>query len=156
MAKKSAGQAGDCATPGPRQASGPASRRPASAVHQRRTGAQVSNIAPRNIRLRDAPHYLGMDRNRFNAEVRPFVVEITIGIQGRGFDRLDLDAWYDAYKACNGRPPRKGASPWDARKTPVSSSGPTFGMSISTSQGGEFAKALAQLSLQKRKGTSRG
>ena len=27
---------------------------------------------PRIIRFRDAPHYLGMDRNRFNAEVRPF------------------------------------------------------------------------------------
>ena len=28
-------------------------------------------IQPRLIRLRDAPAYLGMDRNRFNREVRP-------------------------------------------------------------------------------------
>jgi len=26
---------------------------------------------PRIIRFKDAPRYLGMDRNRFNAEVRP-------------------------------------------------------------------------------------
>ena len=26
---------------------------------------------PRILRFRDAPAYLGMDRNRFNAEVRP-------------------------------------------------------------------------------------
>ena len=28
-------------------------------------------LLPRMLRLRDAPAYLGMDRNRFNAEVRP-------------------------------------------------------------------------------------
>ena len=47
----------------------------------------------RFIRLRDAPDYLGMDRNRFNAEVRPRLTEIPIGVQGVAFDRLDLDAW---------------------------------------------------------------
>ena len=47
------------------------------------------DIAPRIIRFRDAPHYLGMDRNRFNAEVRPFLTEIPIGTQGIGFDRLE-------------------------------------------------------------------
>ena len=31
------------------------------------------------MRLRDAPGYLGMDRNRFNAEVRPHLIEIPIG-----------------------------------------------------------------------------
>jgi predicted DNA-binding transcriptional regulator AlpA len=33
-----------------------------------------------------------MNRNRFNAEVRPHLIEIPIGKQGIGFDRLDLDA----------------------------------------------------------------
>ena len=28
------------------------------------------------MRLRDAPTYLGMDRNRFNSEVRPLLIEI--------------------------------------------------------------------------------
>ena len=56
---------------------------------------QPDPIVPRLIRFRDAPLYLGMDRNRFNAEVRPYLVEIRIGQQGIAFDRLDLDAWVD-------------------------------------------------------------
>ena len=59
---------------------------------------------PRILRFRDAPRYLGMDRNRFNAEVRPHLTEIPIGKQGIGFDRLELDAWVDDYKSRNGRP----------------------------------------------------
>ncbi len=66
------------------------------------------DIAPRIIRFRDAPRYLGMDRNRFNAEVRPYLTEVPIGKQGIGFDRLELDAWFEDYKSRNGRPARKG------------------------------------------------
>jgi hypothetical protein len=51
-----------------------------------------------------------MDPNRFNAEVRPFLTEIPIGIQGIAFDRLEMDAWVDDYRSRNGRPPRKEAS----------------------------------------------
>jgi hypothetical protein len=47
-------------------------------------------INPRLIRLRDAPFYLGMDKNRFNAEVCPYVVEIRIGNQGVAFDQRML------------------------------------------------------------------
>lgn len=43
-------------------------------------------ILPRILRLRDAPAYLGMNRNRFNTEVRPNVIEIPIGEHGVGFD----------------------------------------------------------------------
>ena len=57
----------------------------------------LAMILPRFIRFRDAPAYLGMDRNRFNAEVRPFVPESRMGTQGVVFDRLDLDAWADDY-----------------------------------------------------------
>jgi hypothetical protein len=38
-----------------------------------------------------------MDRNRFNAEVRPLLTEIPISEQGIAFDRLELDAWVDQY-----------------------------------------------------------
>ncbi len=65
------------------------------------TGTLV--LLPRLIRFREAPVYLGMDRNRFNAEVRPYVTEIPIGVQGIAFDRLELDRWADHYIACNGR-----------------------------------------------------
>ena len=49
------------------------------------------SLLPRLIRLRGAPLYLGMDRNRFNREVRPDLVEIPVGEQGIAFDRIDLD-----------------------------------------------------------------
>ena len=48
-------------------------------------------ILPRILRLRDAPFYIGMDRNRFNAEVRPFLTEFSIGKQGIAFDRLEME-----------------------------------------------------------------
>ena len=65
----------------------------------------------RFYRRRNAPLYLGMDRNRFDKEVRPYLTEIPIGSQGKAFDRLEMDAWADDYKSRNGRPPRKEA-PW--------------------------------------------
>ena len=52
-------------------------------------------LQPRLVRMRDAPGYLGMDRNRFNPEVRPFLTEVPLGTQRIAFDRLDLDAWAD-------------------------------------------------------------
>jgi predicted DNA-binding transcriptional regulator AlpA len=68
---------------------------------------------PRFIRLRDAPNYLGMDRNRFNRIARPYLVVIPIGKQGVAFDRLDLDDWADQYKSRNGRPAAERRKPWD-------------------------------------------
>jgi hypothetical protein len=58
-------------------------------------------IQPRLLRLRDAPTYLGMNINYFNAEVRPHLVTIRIGKQGIAFDRLDLDAFAERYKQQN-------------------------------------------------------
>ncbi|MCP4767927.1 MAG: hypothetical protein GY875_16865 [Gammaproteobacteria bacterium] len=78
---------------------------------------QHSRITPRLIRFRDAPRYLGMDRNRFNAEVRPYLVEIRIGKQGIAFDRLELDAFAEHYISRNGRPAqRTGDKLWDAKE----------------------------------------
>ena len=77
-------------------------------VHQR-----TFRYLPRFVRLRDAPDYLGMDRNRFNRLVRPNLVVIPIGRQGIAFDRLDLDDWADQYKSRNGRPAAERRNPWD-------------------------------------------
>jgi hypothetical protein len=82
-------------------------------------------LLPRFIRLRDAPGYLGMDRNRFNAEVRPWLTEIAIGIQGIAFDRLDLDRFAEEYKQRNGRVPEKGVSLWRVPEPPASKQMPT-------------------------------
>ncbi len=64
------------------------------------------SLLPRLVRLRDAAFYLGMDRNRFNAEVRQSLTCIPIGRQGIAFDRLELDAWVDDYISRNGRRPK--------------------------------------------------
>jgi hypothetical protein len=113
-------------------------------------------LLPRIVRFRDAPRYLGMDRNRFNTEVRPYLTEIPIGNQGIGFDRLDLDAWADDYKSRNGRPSRcKGDKSWDARRCRASSGEEKSGTSTRSSSGGDFARALAQLSSRKQKECSR-
>src|SRR5690348_10779414 len=98
-------------------------------------------MQPRLIRLRDAPSYLGMDRNRFNVEVRPSLTEIPIGEQGIAFDRLDLDAWVDHYKELNGRPALR-RSVWDVKKCRGSLNVASFGTSTKKSTGLEFAKAL--------------
>jgi len=60
-------------------------------------------LLPRLLRLRDVPDYLDMDRNRFNAEVRPCLTEIPIGAKGIAFDRFELDTWVDEYISVYGR-----------------------------------------------------
>ncbi len=76
------------------------------------TGTNVV-LLPRLVRFRDAPTYLGMDRNRFNHEVRPHLTNIPIGQQGIAFDRLELDAWVEDYVSRNGRPAARRRKPWD-------------------------------------------
>ena len=117
---------------------------------------QPGPIAPRLIRFRDAPFYLGMDRNRFNAEVRPYLVEIRIGQQGIAFDRLDLDAWVDHYKSRNGRSGQlRGELTWDAKEQLDSASAMESGTSTNRSEASAFAKALEKATSQRRKSTSR-
>jgi len=111
-------------------------------------------LLPRLLRLRDAPSYLGMDRNRFNAEVRPSLTEIPIGEQGIAFDRFELDAWVDNYIAQYGRQAHSnGASQWQGRKRPVSSNGAASGTSTSRLTEGAFAKALGQINSKKQNGS---
>ena len=64
-------------------------------------------MQPRLIRHRDAPGYLGVDRNRFDAEIRPALTEIPTGRRCIAFDRIELDEWVDAYVRVRGRPSRK-------------------------------------------------
>jgi hypothetical protein len=114
----------------------------------------IRQILPRLLRLRDAPDYVGMDRNRFNTDVRPFLTELPIGKQGIAFDRLELDAWVEDYKSRIGRPGRlKGETIWDVKDRQVSSIEKGPGTSISASEGGEFARALVQLASKKPSGS---
>jgi hypothetical protein len=112
-------------------------------------------ILPRLIRLRDALRYLGMDPNRFNAEVRPYLVEIPIGKQGIGFDRLDLDAWFEEYKSSNGRPGKAiGGKPlWDRKFRQGSENEAKPGISGKRLEIREFEKALEQVTSRKQRNT---
>ncbi len=55
-------------------------------------------MEPRLIRLKEAPKYLGMSKNWFNAEVRPYIAEFRLSKQAVSFDRLDLDTWIEQTK----------------------------------------------------------
>jgi hypothetical protein len=117
-------------------------------------------ILPRFIRFRDAPSYLGMDKDRFNAEVRPWLIEIPIGKQGVAFDRLDLDAWADQYRAREGRPGAKAVkenAQWDGPKRQDSGVTRNRASGGSTSVSGDtaaFTRALAAVTSKKRNATS--
>ncbi|HEU4589303.1 MAG TPA: hypothetical protein VFS13_00230, partial [Steroidobacteraceae bacterium] len=112
---------------------------------------------PRFLRLRDAPSYLGMDKNRFNRDVRPNIAAIPIGAQGIAFDRLDLDSWADDYKSRNGRPAADRSKPWDNDERPASPNVARSGMSINGSRDTDaFAKAVARATSTKRRDTSIG
>jgi hypothetical protein len=113
---------------------------------------QHSLITPRLIRFRDAPRYLGMDRNRFNAEVRPYLVEIRIGKQGIAFDRLELDAWVEQYKSRNGCPAEpNGEISWQERRHLASSDEAESGISTKGSAESAFKAALVSATSKKRK-----
>jgi hypothetical protein len=108
---------------------------------------------PRLLRFRDAPRYLGMDRNRFNAEVRPYLTNIPIGRQGIAFDRLELDAWADQYKSRNGRPAERRTS-WDAKNHRASTNEAASGGSTKASKDTEeWQKAVARVTSTRRNAT---
>ena len=111
-----------------------------------------NDFQPRMIRLKDAPGYLGMDKNKFNELVRPFVTEIRFGSMSVAFDRVDLDRWIDDYIRCNGRPGLKGGNnPWRERKCQVSSNVGASGTSTKDFEAREFEKALEAVTSRKRK-----
>lgn len=119
--------------------------------------SQRSVVAPRFIRLRDAPDYLGMDKNRFNRDVRPHVTVIPIGTQGIAFDRLDLDAWAEDHKRRNGRPAAhtERTKPWETANRQVSSNVVGSGTSTNCSEAHAFARALQRAISPKPKNSLR-
>jgi hypothetical protein len=112
---------------------------------------------PHLIRLREAPNFFGMDKNRFNRELRPRLTEIRIGTQGVAFDRLEMEAAADDYKSRNGRPAAQSerSKSWDNVKGPDSHAEVGSGISTSKSEEFEFAKALERVISSKRKNNSR-
>ena len=110
-----------------------------------------SDILPRVIRVKNASGYLGMDKNRFNKEVRPYLTEVPIGKQGVGFDRLDLDAWFEHYKTRNGRPSNQRRLLWEEKERQVSFSAMASGTSKNNYSDSDFEEVLEQILSKKQK-----
>ena len=108
-----------------------------------------SAVLPKFIRFRDAPNYLGMDRNRFNVEVRPYIGEIPIGKQGVAFDRIDLDQWAEHYKQCVVRPSNLRGELWHEndknQKRQDCSNAETLGTLTKKSLDDEYERLLGPL-----------
>jgi hypothetical protein len=109
----------------------------------------------RFIRLRDAPSYVGMNKNLFNKLVRPCLIEIPVGIQGIAFDRLALDNWADEYIGQKGRITSSIAEKHPTRRKKL----PDFkkiAMPVTSSKeltAEEFEKAVDELISKKLKNT---
>ena len=115
---------------------------------------------PRLLRARDAPFYAGMDRNKFNQELRPYLTEIPLGKQAIAFDRLELDALIDDYIERNGRRPKASKLEDDvcqnATKCRDSAVEAISGISknaVNSAKAGGFTKARERLAELKRKST---
>lgn len=114
------------------------------------------NFIPRVLRAKDAPAYLGMDRNKFNKIVKPKLVSVKFGSHSVAYDRLDLDAWWEQYKSCYGQPgadiSKKGNQLWPKKEvSQVYSLEKASGMSIKLSTVNDFAKALERVTSKKQK-----
>ncbi|WP_241653198.1 hypothetical protein [Pseudomonas alkylphenolica] len=129
------------------------------------TAAAQTALQPRFLRAKDAPGYLGMCKDEFKNTVRPHVREFPIGKQGVGFDRLELDAWADAYiesmaieKAANQdnnrpRSERRGGDTWRKKEPRASTRGTGSGTSTRSSEVHDFKKALEQAKGTKQSST---
>ena len=91
-----------------------------------------------------------MDKNRFNAEVRPFLTEIPIGTQGVAFDRLELEDFADYHKAVHGRPPARRA-PWEKSVGQGSASAESTGTLRKPSTDSESMSRRARRIIERRK-----
>jgi len=116
----------------------------------------TANVQPRILRMKDAPGYLGMNKNYFNEEVRPSLTELRFGTQGIAFDRNELDAWADDLVSRSAKT-NPTATQFKTEKKPcqknsqASSKGASYGTSTKSSKEEEFAKALERATSKKRK-----
>ena len=111
-------------------------------------------MLPRLVRLKDAPAYVGLDRRRFDEEVRPYLTEIRE--EGRvavRFDRLELDAYSVYVLEVRGRPPRRRPLWHNEERQDSPAEGDTGGSTSESADTEKSARALARRILQKRSAT---
>lgn len=117
----------------------------------------MSNLSlqPRIIRVGQAAAYCGMSDRVFVAEIRPFLTEIPIGVQGKGFDRFEIDKVLDDYVARYGRAPKlsKEQNQCKNKKEEPPASGRLTARGISTrpSTVEDFARAAARAKSMRQK-----
>lgn len=78
-------------------------------------------------------------------------MDIPIGIKGIAFDRLEMDAWVEQYKHCNGRPASaEGVQIWDVNKRRDYGNATASGTSRNECLATNFSKALARATSTRR------
>ena len=111
----------------------------------------MQNFIPAIIRLKNAPFYCGMNRKRFNREVRPLLTILPIGKKGIGFYRQELDTWAESIKNIQGIPPDRRKT-WEKNDLYQGSACATgFGTLKKWSTENAYLKALTLAKEQKRK-----
>jgi hypothetical protein len=110
-------------------------------------------LQPRIIRVGRAPAYCGMSDRVFSAEIRPFLTEIPIGVQGKAFDRFELDRILDEYVARYGRAPieLQGHNQCKNEELPALEKLTGPGISIRPLTVKDFARAAARAKSKKPK-----
>ncbi|MET0002067.1 MAG: hypothetical protein ABW087_00370 [Candidatus Thiodiazotropha sp.] len=99
------------------------------------------------LRHKNAPAYLAMDRNRFNKEIRPHMLEVKMGEQGIAYYRKHLDSIAEAYVSTHGKPNKQYEEElWDNHAFLGSLKSQTaFGTSTSNYEENEFVKVAEQV-----------
>lgn len=107
------------------------------------SGIEIT-LQPRVVRVGQAHTYLGMCKDEFARAIRPFLTEVKIGTQGKGFDRVELDLVWEHYKSRNSCPPKHQLSdePRQDRATVITSSKKSKGTPKSTASSGNAFDAL--------------
>lgn len=111
------------------------------------------SLQPRLIRVGQAPAYCGMSDRVFESDIRPFLTEIPVGVQGKAFDRHELDKVLDGYVAKYGRAPEIEWENKNCKSVGLQGSGKSMVSGISTRQStvNDFAKAAKQAKRKKPK-----
>jgi hypothetical protein len=112
------------------------------------------DFTPRLLRIDQACHYLGVNKNFLRSQVRPHVTEIRVGTKGILLDRLELDGWIEQYVKCNGQPSSIGDDRC-SEKSPQASSIVAVSGTYKNVSGGkaDLERVLEKVTSRKRRHT---
>ena len=120
----------------------------ANSIRESSSNPPKLHLLPRAVRARDAPAYLGVDRNRFNRDFKPFLTIVVMGHKTHCYDRLDLDEIWETMRVRNGRPGAESSTektPWQNAQLESGKKQAARGQSTKLSSAGAFSNALDRL-----------